>query len=271
MKRVLLLAPAVLLSLTLGGCTGGPAAPPVSPGAANESASATTVGALSEEGHDVGNSRPVVSFDGLMVRRRVVIAVESALDADLAGVRGDLDKAAAAEGSTLENISPDVLEPALLQKMVPELVVALPATATINQGRAIVTKATQEAGEAKPGVENFYVLPVLVHDLRFTADTDDPAALSAAVDLEGIVSDALGNYVTTVEDGRLNIDYTGPLLGDETIESVRAGIARQAHTAVSAASIGPRSSAGEGVDMATEPAWDPEQLETAQEHPHQAG
>jgi hypothetical protein len=270
MKRVLLLAPAVLLSLALGGCTGGPAAPPASAGAASESATATTVGALSEEGHDVGNSRPTVSFDGLMVRRRVVIAVESALDADLAGVRRDLEKAAAAEGSTLESISPDVLEPALLLKMVPELIVALPATATVSQGRAIVTKATEEAGTAKPGVENFYVLPILVHDLRFTAETQDPAALSAAVDLEGIVSDALGVYVTTVGDGKLIIDYTGPLLGDETVESVRAGIARQVHTEAST-TVGPRSSTGEGVDMATEPAWDPEQLDAAQEHPHQAG
>ncbi|CAI3802401.1 hypothetical protein [Pseudarthrobacter sp. MM222] len=270
MKRVLLIVPAVLLSLALGGCTGGPAAPPASAGAASESATVATVGTLSEEGQDLGNSRPTVSFDGLMVRRRVVIAVESANDADLAGVRTDLESAAAAAGSTLESISPDVLEPALLQKMVPELIVALPAGATVDQGRAIVTKATEEAGEAKAGVDNFYVLPVLVHDLRFTADTEDPTALSAAVDLEGIVSDALGNYSTTVEDGRLSIDYTGPLLGDETVESVRAGIARQAHTAVSAA-VGPRSSAGEGVDMATEPAWDPEQLVSPQEHPHPAG
>ena len=270
MKRVFVVAPAVLLSLALGGCTGGPGEPPAPAAPASEASTATTVGALSEEGQDLGNSRPTVSFDGLMVRRRVVIAVESALDADLPGVRRYLDNAAAADRSTLENISPDVLEPALLQKMVPELIVALPATATVDQGRAIVTKATEEAGVAKTGVENFYVLPVLVHDLRFTADTEDPAGLSAAVDLEGIVSDALGNYVTSVENGQLVIDYTGPLLGDETVENVRAGIARQAHTAVSVA-VGPRSGTGEGVDMATEPAWDPEQLETATEHPHQAG
>jgi hypothetical protein len=270
MNRVLWVAPAVLLSLTLGGCTGGgPAAPSASGGAAGDSATATNAGA--EEGHDVGNGRPPVSFDGLMVRRRVVIAVESANDADLAGVRSDLETAAAAAGSTLENISPDVLEPALLQKMVPELIVALPADATVDQGRAIVSKATGEAAEAKAGVDNFYVLPVLVHDLRFTADTEDPAALSAAVDQEGIVSDALGNYDTTVEDGQLRIDYTGPLLGDEIVESVRAGIARQVHTAVPAADVGPRTSTGEGVDMAKEPAWDPEQLVTSQEHPHPAG
>jgi hypothetical protein len=262
----------VLLSLTLGGCTGGaPAAPSASAGAAGESATATNVGASSEEGRDVGNSRPAVSFDGLMVRRRVVIAVESANDADLAGVRRDLETAATAAGSRLESISPDVLEPALLQKMVPELIVALPSEATVDQGRAIVSKATGAADGAKAGVDNFYVLPVLVHDLRFSTAAEDPAALSAAVDQEGIVSDALGNYDTTVEDGQLRIDYTGPLLGDDIIESVRAGIARQAHTAVSAAAVGPRANTGTGVDMATEPAWGPEQLENAKEHPHPAG
>jgi hypothetical protein len=223
---------------------------------------------LSEEGHDVGNSRPAVSFDGLMVRRQVVIAVESANDADLAGVRSDLETAATAAGSTLQSISPDVLEPALLQRMVPELILAIPATATVDDGRAIVQKATAGREAARAGVDNFYVLPVLVHDLRFSATTGDPAALSAAVDEEGIVADALGNYDTSVEDGELSITYTGPLLGDETVESVRAGIARQAHVEASAIAVGPRATTGTGVDMANEPEWDPELLGAAQEHTH---
>jgi hypothetical protein len=88
------------------------------------------------------------------------------------------------------------------------------------------------------------------------------------VDGEGIVSDALGNYDTTVEGQQINIAYTGPLLGDEVIDSVRAGIARQAHTAASAIDVGPRVTTGNGVDMASEPAWDEEQLETGKEHPH---
>ena len=267
MKRVFVIAPAVLLSLALGGCTGGgpaPAAP------ASESATATTVGDLSEEGQDLGNSRPAVSFDGLMVRRRVVIAVESALTPIWPASGGTSTRPPRPRGPCWRTFPLTCSSPHCCRS-VPELIVALPATATVDQGRAIVTKATEEAGEAKPGVENFYVLPVLVHDLRFTADTEDPAGLSAAVDLEGIVSDALGNYATSVENGQLVIDYTGPLLGDETVESVRAGIARQAHTAASAAAVGPRSTTGAGVDMATEPAWDPEQLETAKEHPHQAG
>jgi hypothetical protein len=267
MRRVLIAAPAVLLSLTLGGCTGGPAVPSASTGGANEPATVTGAGPA-EEGQDLGNGRPRVTFDGLMVRRQVVIAVESGNDADLAGIRTDLEAAAAATGSALAGISPDVLEPALLQRMVPELILAVPATATVDEGRAIVRKATEGRESARAGVDNFYVLPVLVHDLRFSATTGDPAALSAAVDGEGIVSDALGNYETTVDGQQISITYTGPLLGDETVESVRAGIARQAHVEASAIAVGPRATTGTGVDMANEPEWDPEQLGTAKEHTH---
>ncbi len=63
------------------------------------------------------------------------------------------------------------------------------------------------------GPKHFHVLQVLVHDLRFSIDTANPAALSAAVDREGILSDALGNYDTNVGNGVLSIDYTGPAAG----------------------------------------------------------
>jgi hypothetical protein len=274
MKRLPLIVPAVLLSLSLSGCTGGAQADPTANAApvaaATESAAATKVGAQSEEGHDLGNGRPAVSFDGLMVRRRVVIAVHSTLEANVEGIRKKLDTAAAARNIVLSNISPDVLEPAVLQQVVPEVIVALPETASVEDGRAIVTKATEE-GTAKLGVNNFYVLPVLVHDLRFSVKTANPAALSAAVDREGILSDALGNYDTAARDGELSISYTGPLLGDELVETVRGGMARQAHVASSTIAVGPKSTSGAGVDMATEPPWDPELLENQIDHPHTDG
>jgi len=273
MKRLPLIVPAVLLSLSLSGCTGGAQANPTAnaaPVAAAGESAATKVGAQSEEGHDLGNGRPAVSFDGLMVRRRVVIAVHSTLEANVEGIRKKLDTAAAARNTVLSNISPDVLEPAVLQQVVPEVIVALPDTASVEDGRAIVTKATEE-GTAKLGVNNFYVLPVLVHDLRFSVKTGNPAALSAAVDREGILSDALGNYDTAARDGELSISYTGPLLGDELVETVRGGMARQAHVASSTIAVGPKSTSGAGVDMATEPPWDPELLENQIDHPHTDG
>jgi hypothetical protein len=270
MNRIFLIAPAALLSLSLSGCTGGvQASPSANPAPAVPSSSAAAAAdqvlAQAEQGQDLGNGRPVVSNDGLMVRRRVVIAVHSDLDADVAGIRKKLEAAA---GSTkLSNISPDVLEPAVLQQVVPEVIVALPTTSTLDDGRAIVNRATQE-GTGKLGVNNFFVLPVLVHDLRFSVGATNPTSLSAAVDREGIVSDALGNYDTAIKDGQLSISYTGPLLGDEIVQSVRAGIARQAHAAASTVTVGPRSTTGTGVDMAIEPEWDPEQLESITDHPH---
>ncbi|MDQ1053831.1 MULTISPECIES: hypothetical protein [Micrococcaceae] len=259
MRARVLLAPAVLLSLALAGCTGadvGPGSPPAQDAVAAppDANTAGTVGASAEEGLDVGNSRPVVSYDGLMVRRRVVIAVNSEIDADLAGLRAKLEAAAAPRGLALTDISPDVLEPAVLDEVMPELIVALPAAATLEDGRAV---AGQAAGEdtVKLGAEGFHVLQTLVHDLCFTIPADDPAALAAAVETEGILSDALGSYGVTADDGKLSVSYTGPLLADNIVESVREGLARPAHTTASAVTVEPESMDGTGVDMETEPPW----------------
>jgi hypothetical protein len=274
----LLIVSAVLVG-SLAGCTGTaePAAPPsshASPSAAasaaagsGDAASADAVLAHAEEGEDLGNGRPKVTNDGPMVRRRVVIAVHSAPDAELEGVRAKLDAAAAEDNIALEAISPTVLEPATLQHVMPELVVALPASATLDDARAVVNLTAGEATQ-KLGAEHFHVLPVLVHDLKFTIETPTPEALSAAVDREGILSDDLGSYGTTAGSRQLTFSYTGPLLDDAIVESVRAGIARQAHVATSAVAVGPRSPTGTGVDMANEPPWDPEVLEEASGHAH---
>ncbi|MET3932224.1 hypothetical protein [Arthrobacter sp. OAP107] len=274
MKSRLLAIPCVVLALALAGCTGGvqtgPAATPAPAVQASNAAAGSTadrVLAQAEEGQELGNGRPVVSYDGLMVRRRVVIAVQTGPGADTAGIRKRLDTAAGANHTILSAVSPDVLEPDVLQQMVPEVTVALPATATADDGRTIVRAATEE-DTGNLGVKNFYVLPVLVHDLSFSVAAADPAAVSSAVDREGIASDALGNYDTTAKDGQLTISYTGPLLGDETIESVREGISRQAHVPAADVSVTPRSATGTGVDMASEPPWDPEQLITEPEHAH---
>jgi len=275
--RVLVIS--VVLVGSLAGCTGTaePAEPPSSHASPSEAASAAAgsggaasgdaVLAQAEEGQDLGNGRPEVSYDGLMVRRRVVIAVHSEPDAELEGVRAKLDAAAAEDNIALETISPTVLEPATLQHVMPELIVALPASATLDDARAVVNLTAGEATQ-KLGAEHFHVLPVLVHDLKFTIETPTPEALSAAVDREGILSDDLGNYGTSAGSGQLTFSYTGPLLGDAIVESVRAGIARQAHVATSAVAVGPRSTTGTGVDMANEPPWDPEVLEEASGHAH---
>jgi hypothetical protein len=271
------IASVVLLAALLAGCTGGGPDFPAQPSGAGDAAASAPPGsgdaALAQvtQGQDLGNGRPDVSYDGLMVRRRVVIAVHSDINAELQDVRAKLDAAAAARNMILDAISPTVLAPAVLQHVMPELIVALPASATPDDARVLVDRAVGEGaaeGTETMAAEHFHVLPVLVHDLRFSVGTTSPAALSAAVHKEGILSDALGNYGTTVGSGQVTFSYTGPLLGDGTVESVRAGIARQAHVAASAVAVGPRSPAGTGVDMAAEPPWDPEVVEEKPGHAH---
>jgi hypothetical protein len=104
-----------------------------------------------------------------------------------------------------------------------------------------------------PGVAAYQVASVLVHDLRFTAGSANPVAMANDIDREGILSDALGNYTTTLGNHELDITYTGPLLSDELVQTVRVGIARGAGIQPAAVTVAPRSTTGVGVDMTKEP------------------
>lgn len=275
MKRHCLLPAVLLAALPLAACTGTSGAV-----RSSEPAAALSAGAMPDlpspakaapvhvkEGQDLGNGRPEVSYDGLMVRRRVVIAAHSDINADLRALNEKLSAAAAARNIAVDAIPATVLQPAVLQHVMPELIVALPASASLEDGQAVVDQAVRKQTDAR-APEHFHVLPVLVHDLKFTITTANPAELSAAVNREGILSDALGNYDTAVDSDQVTFSYTGPLLADATVENVRSGIARQAHKAAAAVVVGPRSVAGTGVDMDTEPQWDPEVTEEKPGHSH---
>jgi hypothetical protein len=226
---------------------------------------------VADDGSDLGNGRPAVTYDGLMVRRRVVIAVHPPSDADIALLRNDLDLAATRRHTTLSTISASVLDPAVLASLTPELVVALPAGTTRADAARLIDAAAAEGRPSTDEDKEYDVLPVLVHDLRFTVSTPDPAALSRAITREGILSDALGNYTTTLGSHRLDIAYTGPLLSDHLVESVRSGIARPGHLAPGAVAVAPRSTAGVGVDMAREPAPTPEVITSAPDQQESTG
>ncbi|MDV8146953.1 hypothetical protein [Arthrobacter sp. B10-11] len=245
MKAAAVAVSAVLASSLLAGCTAGapPGPSPSSPPAVSRT------GTLS----DRGNDRPPVSYDGLMVRRRVVVAVHPSQDADLDKLRAALSSAAGTLGLAVSPISPDVLGATVLEHTVPELIVALPGDATIDDGGKLVDLAFGP-DQAFPGLEHVHVARVLVHDLRFTVSSSAASALREAVDFEGILSDALGNYDTRAGDGELEFSYTGPLLSDKTVEAVRAGIARAAGNSADDVTVAPRSGSGTGVDMAKEPA-----------------
>ncbi|MFE4229009.1 hypothetical protein ACFRJ8_14080 [Arthrobacter sp. NPDC056886] len=262
---------AALLVLALSACTGGtpPPAPPSPTAGAVQSAAPVSL----ETGTDVGNGRPAVSNDGLMVRRRAVIAVHPAAGAGPGGPRARLEQMAAASGIVLSDIPPDVLEPAILEHLAPELILALPAGKTGEDAEKLAELAFGPEG-SYPGVEHVHVASVLVHDLQFSVAATDPAALARSVAEEGILADALGNYGTTLDRGALKVTYTGPLLSDLLVESVRIGMARGAGVKPAEVTLAPRSATGEGVDMSLEPEPAPESEPSPGDsgtHSHDAG
>jgi hypothetical protein len=270
MRRLGQLGAATLLVLALSACTGGtPAPPPATPApVAGPTAAPVSV----ETGTDVGNGRPTVSHDGLMVRRRAVIAVHPTADAEPGKPRTRLEQTAAAGGMVLSDIPPDVLEPATLEHLSPELILALPAGKTRDDAEKLAEQAFGPEGSF-PGVEHVHVALVLVHDLQFRVAAADPAGLARAIAEEGILADALGNYGTSLEGGAVTVTYTGPLLSDLLVESVRIGMARAAGIDATAVTLAPRSATGEGVDMSLEPEPAPEPELTSEEsatHSHEA-
>jgi hypothetical protein len=249
MSRSVRAVPVVLLAFTLTGCTSGVAATT----STSPPSGVVAVDGDGSDGADLGNDRPHVTNDGLMVRRRVVIAIHPTAGANLASLRKELDTAATGSDTSLSSISQSVLPPTLLAPDTPETTLVLPSGKSLADARKLVDTATSK-GRRPSDVAALNIASVLVHDLRFTVSSARPADLAAAIAREGILSDALGNYNTTLGRDKLAITYTGPLLSDGLVESVRRGIARRAHIQPAAVTISPRSTTGVGVDMAKEPA-----------------
>jgi len=251
MTRAVRVGVALLLTSVVAGCSAG-ATTTIGPGASSSASAASTPGVAAEPGTDRGDGRPQVTYDGLMVRRRVVIAILPTPGADVVSLRQELDKAAAALQTPLSDISPSVLDPAEQQRLAPDLTVVLPAGATVADAGKLIDPS-KAARAAFPDVQDYLVAPVLVHDLRFTVSASNPSEMVAAIAREGILADALGDYSTSAGSGRLDITYTGPLLSDDLVEQVRRGIARGEGAEPSSVTVSPRSTAGVGVDMAKEP------------------
>lgn len=282
MGRLTTTASSALLVLALSACTGGAPdaanAPPADAAAAASTAvetpqppaapagdSATGEAVSLETGTDVGNGRPASSHDGLMVRRRIVIAVHQAEGADPAALRQKLDEAASRQGTELADISPMVLDALILDHLVPEVIVALPSGSSHEDADRLAEGAFGKEG-SNAAVEHVHIGDVLVHDLAFTLAADDPTALAAAIAGEGILSDALGNYEESLDSGALTIGYTGPLLSDRLVESVREAMARSGGKQPGDVELAPRSAGGDGVDLSKEPA--PDAVESTDDSGH---
>jgi hypothetical protein len=244
------------LASALGGCTDGAAGTgPGAGGGAGRDLAATraTRVVAAGSGTDLGNGRPASTFDGLMVRRRIALALEPTTGADVVALRQELDRVASLRHTTLSDVSPSVLEAADRERLEPDVTVVLPAAATLADAQNLIDPS-RSARAVLPGVQDYAVTPVLVHDLRFSVRAKDPSAAAQAIAREGILTDALGSYSASADSGRLDITYTGPLLSDDLVEQVRRGIARGTGGQPAAVTVSPRSTTGVGVDLATEPA-----------------
>ncbi len=247
MKPALLLVAGLSLWLALSGCL-------ADSHAGSDRPSVSEVVGVAEAGSDVGDARPLVSYDGLMIRRRETVALRTGAAVDVRGFVRDLTRAAGdAAGVRLSVISPDVLDAAELERMSPAVVLSLPAGASPAQSRDAMRLALSTARRDGLRVRDHAVERVLVHDLRFTVPTAHAAQVARAITREGILSDALGPYTALRGARRLDLLYTGPLLSDRLLLSVRQGIARAASVGVRAVTVTPRSSSGHGVFLADEP------------------
>jgi hypothetical protein len=264
MNRSLTAVAVVLLAFALTGCTTAATAT-TSTTAPPRPSGVVAVDRDGSDGADLGNARPYVTNDGLMVRRRVALVIHATPGANLASVRKELDNAATRLHTSLASIAPGVLAPDLLEPDSPDMTLVLPPSESLAEASRLIDPASSRARRF-PDVARYDVASVLVHDLRFTVSSARPADLAVAIAAEGILSDALGNYSTTVGKHELDINYTGPLLSDELVESARAGIARRAHVQPAAVVISPRSTSGVGVDMAKEPAVAPVVTEESTAH-----
>ncbi|TFD08031.1 hypothetical protein E3T35_18745 [Cryobacterium sp. TMT1-2-2] len=188
----------------------------------------------------------------------MALAVRADENTDIPVLRAELERRATDASLTLSDIASEVLPVGLLDQAVPAPTMLLPAGTEAAQARALVGPAVirpEESVSTESATEDptYFVVDVLVHDLRFEVEADEPAQAADLIATEGIVADAIGSYGTALGDGLLAVDYVGPLLSDRLIESVRIEIARGAGTAASQVAVRPESLTGVGVDMATEP------------------
>ncbi|MDD0858226.1 hypothetical protein NHF46_11565 [Arthrobacter alpinus] len=133
-----------------------------------------------EELSDIGNDRPQVTFDGLMVRRRVVVVVHSQEGADLAAIRLGLEKVANSQQLALSDISAAVLDGALLEHLVRPVIVSLPAGSTLQDAFTLTDPKRYPAGGLS-GALHMHTVSVLVHDLKFSVQTSDPNTLAEVI------------------------------------------------------------------------------------------
>lgn len=210
---------------------------------------------------DAGDEVATTTFDGPMVRKRAALAVHPARGADRVHIAAELRAAAKTAGvGELTDASFAVFSADLLNYLVPELTLVLPEGVTVQRAEAFMR-------DHQPDDVAFYVAQtVLVHDVTFGVMTSGvtPAEAADREDAEGILSDSLNHYVTSVQPAGLTVRYFGALLSDGQVGAVREAMARAAGTSADRVTVS-ANEAGPGVDLS---AGVPDLDEVSEHHGH---
>lgn len=194
---------------------------------------------------DAGDEQATTSYDGPMVRKRVAIALHVADGADRRLIGRQLQAAARTEKvGPLRDATFAVFSATMLNYLVPEMTVVLPEGGTTEDAEVLMRD------HKFTGVTFYLIENVLVHDLTFAVIPNGvtPEAASAQQDAEGVLSDSLNHYVTTVQRSGLTVRYFGAIISDGQVQAVREAMARAAHVTPDRVAVEP-SSPGPGVDM----------------------
>ena len=176
---------------------------------------------------DAGDKQVITTYDGPMVRKRAAIGILPEKNADLDHIRAELKAAAKkARVGTLTEATFAVFSEDMLNYMVPQLTFVVPEGMTLTRAEAFMR-------DYQPADVAFYLTQnVLVHDLTFAVIPGlgtPPKAVSAELNDEGILSDSLGHYDTTVQQAGLTVHYFGAVVSDATIGVVRTEMGRAAN------------------------------------------
>jgi HAMP domain-containing protein len=195
---------------------------------------------------DAGDKQATTTFDGPMVRRRAAIGIHPVKGADRTKITAELTAMArTAKIGPLEPSTFAVFSSSMLEFLVPEMTLVAPEGVSVESAEAMMR-------DHQPADVAFYLVqPVLVHDVTFAvipAAGVDPASAAAIEDREGILTDDLGKYTTSVQRTGVTVRYFGAILSDAAMEAVCDAMARAAKVPDAQVQISPNEPFA-GVDL----------------------
>jgi hypothetical protein len=195
---------------------------------------------------DAGDEQVLTTYDKAMVRERAAIGIVPQKGASEAHIRTEMQALARANKlGPLTEATFAVFSEEMLVFVVPQISFVLPENISVTRAEALMR-------DFQPADVAFYLTEnVLVHDITFAvvpAAGVSPAAVRDREDAEGIITDDLNHYVTTVQPAGLTVRYFGSVLSDKTIQSVRSAMGQAAQVSADRVQVSANLS-GPGIDL----------------------